>query len=134
MKFSLAPLAALGLLASVAVGQESRAPLKNALIKTDTGYEFISYAVVNGVVVVDGDVLLGTEDELKAKIVEDWQLVNLIASDAPQGPSANSRMFARRALEERSHSYFPNSPALWPNGVVVYKYVAEHTKWLVSFD
>lgn len=129
MKFLFAPLAAaLTLLASVAFGQEGDIPhakgeVKSALIKGDAGYEFVSYQLVNGFAVVNGDIVAGSEDDFKAKIITDWSLINVTASAEVPGPRPDTMRFGKRA-----HSVKRFDAKLWPNAHVFYKYKTQAAK------
>lgn len=133
MKASAIRFAALAALTSIGLCQPESFPtttgdLHNALIKGDSGFEFVSYSLANGYAITDGDVIAGTEEEFKSKIVTNWEILDI--TDLPaerEGPppeEVNKLRFAKRA-----HSIFGmDAKAMWPGNTIRYRFADEDIK------
>lgn len=80
--------------------------------------------MVDGLAIVDGDILYGTETEFRSKIVPDFKIINVTEAPAELPPPPPLRM--RRG--KRSNSIFPGSKSLWPNNQVRFKFATSDAK------
>lgn len=89
--------------------------LKTVRISDHFGVRNVAYfTLANGLAVVDGDIIYGTEQQLLSHQVPD----NFTSTTV-----ARRRRGLHRAPGRRSFSIFPaNTPEIWPNAHIIYKY------------
>lgn len=76
----------------------------------------VSYYVEEGVAVIDGDVIFGTEDEI-------------LAAAVPGNPVIQRSAGSDAKLGKRSLSIFPySSNSKWPGGIIYYKWESQASK------
>ena len=131
MKFISASLAAIAALAPLALASIEDFPatsgeLKTVLINDTWGVQFVSYEVHEGLAIVDGDIIYGTQTEFESKIIKDYKILNL--TDAPANPEGPTRRSNSMRIAQRSNSIFPDESGIWPKGVVRFKFANQAAK------
>ena len=77
-------------------------------IRDANGERNVAYFLTNtGYAIINGDIVYGTEAEFRRVIVN---------------PQSSVSRRARRSMEKRSNSVFPNSGRLWPGNTITYKF------------
>lgn len=133
----VASLALLGALSPLALASLEDFPgtgneLQTVLLNDSWGYNFVSYEISDGLAIVDGDVIYGTQAEFESKIVKDYKVLNI--SDYPTNPEQPQARSNSVRFGKRSNSLFENESGLWPSGKVRFKFATPDAKKQLGSD